>query len=199
MRHRALPLLLLVLALGLGACGTPSPHRPEAAGFNPAPATLVPAAAQIRRVILHNGQSAVTLDGPAGDTAGPGQEILPLVAYRKLCSVPPAEDLGLGTPKITVSADGGRTTAAQITFGNRNFTGAGVYTARAGDGCVYLVPVAQAERVAALVDGQAARAIYGPSGPPVSKLLEQQDQKENDDSDTNAWVEQSRRGINEHH
>ena len=64
---------------------------------------------------------------------------------------------------------------------------------------MYLVPVAQAERVAALVDAQAARAIYGPSGPPVSKLLEQQDQKENDDSDTNAWVEQSRRGINEHH
>ena len=30
------------------------------------------------------------------------------------------------------------------------------------------------ERVAALVDAQAARAIYGPSGPPVSKLLEQQ-------------------------
>jgi len=197
-RHRPLPLLPLVLPLGLGGCGT-SHHRPEAAGFNRAPTTLVPAAAQIRRVILHNGQSAVTLDGPAGDTAGPGQEILPLVAYRKLCSVPPAEDLGLGTPKITVSADGGTTTAAQITFGNRNFTGAGVYTARAGDGCVYLVPVAQAERVAALVDGQAARAIYGPSGPPVSKLLEQQDQKENDDSDTNAWVEQSRRGINEHH
>jgi hypothetical protein len=188
-----------VLPLGLGACGTPSRPGPEAAGFNSAPTTLLPAAAHVRRVVLHNGQSVVTLDGPAGDAAGPGQEILPLVAYRKLCSVPPTEDLGLGTPKITVSADGRRATAAQITFGNRNFTGAGVYTALAGDDCVYLIPVAQAERVAGLVDGQAARALYGPTGPPVSKLLEQQDQKENDDSETNAWVVQSRRGINGQH
>ena len=192
-------MLLLVVPLCLGACGTPSRPRPEAAGFNPAPTTLLPAAAHVRRVVLHKGQSVVTLDGPAGDAGGPGQEILPLVAYRKLCSVPPTEDLGLMTPKVTVSADGGTGTAAQVTFGNRNFTGAGVYTARAGDECVYLVPVAQAERVAALVDGQAARAIYGPTGPPVSKLLEQQDQKENDVPETNAWIVQGRRGIDGPH
>ena len=150
-------------------------------------------------MVLHNGQSVVTLDGPAGNAGGPGQEFLPLVAYRKICSVPPTEDLGLTTPKITVSAEGGTNTAAQITLGNRNFTGAGVYTARAGDECVYLITAAEAERIAALVDGQAARAIYGPTGPPVSKLLEQQDQKENDVSETNAWVVQSRRGINGQH
>jgi hypothetical protein len=194
-RRRHLSLLLLTLPLGLGACGTPSRPRQEAAGFNPAPTTLVPAAAHVRRVILHNGQSAVTLDGPAGDGGGPGQEILPIVAYRKLCSVPPTENLGLTAPNVTVSAGGGTTTAADLSFGNRNFTGAGVYTSRAGDDCVYLVPAAQAERVAALVDGQAARAMYGATGPPVSRLLEQQDEKEDDASETNAWVVQSRRRI----
>ena len=193
MTRRRLWFVPLPLTLLLSACGTASPHNTtEGAGVNRSTIPLLGPRAHVRQLVLQNNGSLVRLDVPAGGgEAGPAQDIVPIVAYRKLCPVPEGEEFGLKTPSVSVSADTAPSRPSTITFGNRNFTGAGVYTSVAGDPCLYLTPVTQVERLAALVDEQRARALYGPVGPPVSKLLDEQDQKENAESEDNPWVLQS--------
>jgi hypothetical protein len=185
------------LTLLLSACGTASPHKTtEGAGPGRSTISLLGSRAHLREVVLRNNESLVRLDFPAGELAAAGpSDILPIMAYRKLCSVGHGDDFGLNKPSVSLSADTPARAPSHITFGNRNFTGAGVYTSIAGDPCVYLTPVTQVERVAALVDDQRAQVLYGPAGPPVSKLLDEQNQKENAESEDNPWVVQSQHAF----
>src|SRR5258705_8973951 len=92
---------------------------------------------------------------------------------------------------VSVAVERGSSGASVMSFGNRNFTGAGVYTAIPGDRCPYLTPVAEVERLAALVDEQSAHALYGPTGPPLSALLGEEDQQQDKQSADNPWLSQS--------
>lgn len=197
LKTRCLWFVPVPLTLLLSACGRGSPHKTAETGFNRSTVSLLGPRAHVRQVVVRNNESLVRLDLPAGDGAagGPAQDILPIVAYRKLCAVPDGEDLGLKAPSVSVSADTAASQPSPITFGNRNFTGAGVYTSVAGDPCLYLTPATQVERLAALVDEQRAHALYGPTGPPVSKLLDQQAEKEDEGSETNPWVLQSQHAV----
>jgi len=188
--HRGLWFGTLFLSLPVVGCGGLA-HPDPAAGFNRSTTTLAGADARLREVVLLNNRSSVRYEAPAGEVGGPARAALPIVAYRKLCSVPSGEDLGLASATLSVSVETGTSGPSVMTFGNRNFTGAGVYTAIPGDPCPYLTPVAEVERLAALVDEQSAHALYGLTGPPLSALLGEQDQQQDKQSADNPWLSQS--------
>src|SRR5258705_4263513 len=189
--HRCFWFGTLLLSLPLAGCGSRA-HHDAAAGFNRSTTTLAGADARLREVVLLNNRSSVRYEAPAGDVGGPARAALPIVAYRKLCSVSSGEDLGLASPTLSVSVERGSSGPSVMSFGNRNFTGAGVYTAIRGDPCPYLTPVAEVERLAALVDEQSAHALYGPTGPPLSALVSEQDEQQDEHSADNPWLSQSR-------
>lgn len=189
--HGRLGLTGVLLWPLLGGCASAFHHdTAEAAGFDRSTSTLTGPQAHLRQVVLHHDGTSVRYDAPAGDVIGGAKAALPIVAYRRLCSGPTGGDAGLTTPSLSVSVDSGGSGPAVLTFGSRNFTGAGVYTSIGSDACLYLTPVAEVERLAALVDEQTAHSLYGPTGPSVSALLDQQE-SQSEQPENDPWLLQS--------
>ena len=186
-RHRS---LLLALVVAFPACGDSAREASTGTGFHRQTTTLVGAGARIDEILLSANGSETSFHGAPGP-GGPEQDALPIVAYRKLCDGD-RRAFGLESPTVIISASGSGA-PVRITFGARNFTGAGVYTAMADDPCVYLTPAAEVQRLGALVDENAAQRLYGPMGPPVSKLIDDQERAEGQPED-NPWVVQSEGG-----
>jgi hypothetical protein len=181
---------VLLWPLVAGCAGAFHHDTSEAAGFDRSTSTLAGPQAHLRQVVLRNNGTSVRYDAPASDAIGGAKAVLPIVAYRRICPGPTGDDTGLTTPTLSVSVDSGASGPAVVTFGSRNFTGAGVYTSIGSDSCVYLTPVAEVERLAALVDEQTAHSLYRPTGPSVSALLDQQE-SQNEQPENNPWLSQS--------
>lgn len=146
---------------------------------------LAPASAQIVEITSFDGDR-ITLDGDVtsgrGPTPGP-----PLVSYRELCGDLRPETFGLDHPRLRVRLRNEGGDAGSVAFGNRNFSGGGVYAQREGSPCINLVTV------------QTVRDIARRAGPGAAAPFEATDRATPDVMKTDSgeqihpWVAQARR------
>jgi hypothetical protein len=145
---------------------------------------LAPANAQVVEVTSFDGDR-VTLDVDVASgrppTVGP-----PLVSYRELCGDLGGENFGLDHPRLRVRWRSGGDDAGSVVFGDRNFSGGGVYARREGSPCINLVTV------------QTVRDIARMAGPGAAAPFEAADRATPDVMKTDSgeqihpWVAQAR-------
>lgn len=146
---------------------------------------LAPASAQIAEITSFDGDR-ITLDGDvtSGRPPTPGP---PLVSYRELCGDLRPENFGLDHPRLWVRLRNRGDDAGSVVFGDRNFSGGGVYARREGSPCINLVTV-QTVRDIARMAGPGAAAPFEATDRATPEVMTTASEEQ-----IHPWVAQARR------
>lgn len=178
----ALAVLVVLAAVSCDGRGSEGPTPSTAAARVK---ELAPASAHVVEVTTFDGDRVtLDVDATSGRPPTPGP---PLVSYRELCGDLRPENFGLDHPRLRVRLRNGEDDAGSVVFGDRNFSGGGVYAQREGSPCIDLVTV-QTVRDIARMAGPGAAAPFEATDRATPNVM-----KTDREEQIHPWVAQARR------
>lgn len=114
-------------------------------------------------------------------------EVLPLLAYRRLAVDGTRPEFGLERPEITLSVEDRSGRAVDVAIGAPSVSGGGFYAGRGGDKRLYLVARRSVDDLRSLVRGE---RVDTPRSPREVKAMENAQRTADPEEVTNPWLRQ---------